>query len=566
VSARCKRPRGGRKPETKAIDLGELEDIIERAGSGPLSEADRAKLEETVKTLAWMQHELANKDLTLARLRSLFGLSKSEKTKTVLGNDSDREPEGQDEDDQDQKSKREPKKKVKGHGRNAAEEYKGADRVVCPHDSLEPGDPCPECPSTKQGKLYELGPSVLVRITGQAPVHATRYEQQRLRCNLCGKVFVADPPPGIGDQKYDAKSASMIALLRYGSGMPFNRLEGLQGNLEIPLPASTQWDIVNDAALQIVPAYEELIRQGAQGDLVHNDDTSMQVLDLRKKIDELKKAGETDRTGIFSTSIVCRLENGHNIALFFTGRNHAGENLTELLRQRAAELEPPVQMCDGLDRNLSTEFETILANCLVHARRNFVEVVDSFPDQVRHVLETLGAVYKNDADAKKLGLSAEERLHHHQERSGPLMSDLRDWMDEQLEEKRIEPNSSLGRAIHYMKKRWKELTQFLHIPGAPLDNNIAERAIKKAITHRKNSLFYKTENGARVGDIFMSLIHTAELARKNAFHYLTALIENASAVATNPSRWLPWTYEAAVREAMAADAPAADHGAGAPGR
>jgi transposase len=533
-----------KKPELKALDLEELEDIIARASS-VLPEEDSEKLRASIETLAWLQQELASKDVSLARLRSLFGLTTSEKTRHVLGDRSEGEPEGE-----KTPEPRQPKKKVKGHGRRAADDYEGAERIKVAHASLKSGDRCPECTTPKPGRVYALAkPRTLVRVIGQAPLHATVYELERLRCNLCGKIFVADPPPHVGDKKYDATAASMIGLLKYGSGLPFNRLEGLQGNLEIPLPAATQWDIVKEAAKELAPVHDELIRQAAQGRLVHNDDTSMQVLALRKEIDKLEASGETNRTGIFSTGIVSELVDDHRVALFFTGRQHAGENVTDLLARRAEALDEPMQMCDGLGHNLPKDFETVVGNCLAHARRKFVEVVNSFPDECRHVLETLRDVYVNDATARKLGMSPEERLSYHQEHSRALMDDLEEWMHEQIDRKLVEPNSALGKAIAYMTKRWDRLTLFLRQPGAPLDNNIAERALKKAILHRKNALFYKTQNGARVGDLFMSLIHTAELARVNPFDYLTALLSNTDGIARDPDQWLPWNYSQAPGEA-----------------
>ena len=541
MKASCKRSPGFSKPEVRAFDVKELQDIIERSGSRPLSEADRAKLLETVGTLAYLQQELANKDASLARLRSLFGLSTSEKTKDVLGDESgDKSAGGTGGGEENAKKKR------KGHGRKGAKDYKGAERIRVEHETLKPGDPCPECPANKQGKVYKLSPRTLVRVVGQAPLQATVYELEALRCNLCGTVFNTRPPEGIGDKKYDATAASMIGLLKYGSGLPFNRLERLEGNLGIPLPAATQWEIVSEAAGEITPVHKELIRQAAQGRLIHNDDTSMQVLELRKEIDALERAGEADRTGIFSTGIVSELSDGRRIALFFTGRQHAGENMTDLLARRAVEIDKPMQMCDGLDRNLPKEFETIVANCLAHARRKFVEVANSFPEDCRHVLETLRDVYINDARARKRGLSDEERLSYHKEHSSPLMDDLQEWMDEQIQQRRVEPNSSLGKAISYMTGRWERLTLFLSKPGAPLDNNLVERALKKAILHRKNSLFYKTENGARVGDLFMALIHTAELAHVNPFDYLTALLRHPAEAKQQPADWLPWNYTEAV--------------------
>ena len=160
-----------------------------------------------------------------------------------------------------------------------------------------------------------------------------------------------------------------------------------------------------------------------------------------------------------------------------------------------------------------------------------------------HVLETLRDVYVHDATARERKLSHEERLSYHKEYSGPLMNGLKVWMHEQIDHKLVEPNSSLGNAITYMTKRWDRLTLFLREPGAPLDNNIAERSLKKAILHRKNALFYKTENGARVGDLFMSLIHTCELNGVNTFDYLTALQKHATEISSHPDRWMPWNYQ-----------------------
>ena len=158
------------------------------------------------------------------------------------------------------------------------------------------------------------------------------------------------------------------------------------------------------------------------------------------------------------------------------------------------------------------------------------------------MLETLREVYRNDAAALQQNLSPEERLRFHQARSGPLMEALSRWMTEQIEQRKVEPNSGLGEAIGYMQKHWQKLTVFLRTPGAPLDNNLCERALKKAILHRRNSLFYKTGNGARVGDLFMSLIHTCQLCGASAFEYLTELQEHIEEVARDPRLWMPWNY------------------------
>ena len=164
------------------------------------------------------------------------------------------------------------------------------------------------------------------------------------------------------------------------------------------------------------------------------------------------------------------------------------------------------------------------------------------------MLETLGEVFHHDALARERGLTPEGRLHFHQQRSLPLMDGLSAWCREQLDNRKVEPNSGLGKAIQYLLKYWPELTLFLRQPGAPLDNNICERALKKAILHRKNALFYRTPNGARVGDLFMRLIHTAELCGANPFDYLTALQRHAADLAREPRRWMPWNYRGTLIE------------------
>jgi len=411
-----------------------------------------------------------------------------------------------------------------------------------PHASLKPGDPCPSC---KKGTVYEsVKPGRLVRVRGQAPLGATVYELQKLRCHLCGEIFTAEAPPDVGEDKYDAESASMIALLKYGSGLPFNRLERLQGSLGLPLPAATQWDIVAHSGGRMEPALEELIRQAAQGHVVHNDDTAMKVLALCDPDDkpvEAEASAAPDRKGVFTSGIISVLD-GRRIALFFTGHRHAGENLAAVLQQRASDLDRPIQMCDALSRNLPKELETIVAHCLAHGRRQFVEVAANFPDECLYVLKILKVVYKNDAVAKDQEMSPEQRLAFHKAESKPKMDELETWLIAQIEERKVEPNSGLGEAITYMRKHWNKLTLFLRHPGAPLDNNVCEQALKKAILHRKNAYFYKTENGARVGDLFMSLIHTCELNGVNPFDYLTELNKHASELSAHPADWMPWNY------------------------
>jgi transposase len=542
-----------RKPKLVELDARELEAILERTKTSALDARDHEKLKALVETLVWMTAELEKKSTTLERLRKALSINtkKTEKTSDVLEGTGEAEPsQGTKEEPLGEKPEKK-KKKPKGHGRNGADAYEGAEKIEVSHQSLKSGDACPEC---ENGKVYVLRhPRKLVRVKGQAPLQATVYELERLRCHLCGEVFGAKPPEGVGEEKYDATSASMIGLLKYGSGLPFNRLERLEGNLGIPLPASTQWGIVRAAALILAAVYDQLIRLAAQGDVLYNDDTSTKILQLLKENQRIEQESSKERTGIFTTAIVATCTD-HKIAVFLTGRQHAGENLEDVLQHRASALEAPIQMCDGLSRNEPKDLTTILANCLAHGRRKFVEVVENFPEPCRYVLESLRQIYRHDAIARKEQMSPARRLRFHQDHSAEIMAALESWMNEQLDHKQVEPNSSLGAAFSYMLKRWDKLTLFLRKPGAPLDNNICERALKKAILHRKNALFFKTENGARVGDIFMSLIYTAELSGVNPLEYLTELLKHPEELRRSPHEWMPWNYQSAVAVAEAATA------------
>ena len=427
-----------------------------------------------------------------------------------------------------------------GHGRNGAEAYRDAPIVECELAELKPGDPCPQC---ETGKVYDSPPRTIVKVVGQAPLAATVYRLQRLRCRLCDAIFTAALPEGVASlPKYDSSCAAMIALLRYGTGLPNYRLEGLQASLYVPLPDATQWDIVSKAVAGPRAAFAELTRQAAQAPLLHNDDTPMRVLSLMAERARVEAAGQTPKAKAINTSGIVAVLQERKVVLFFTGHAHAGQNLAQVLQHRAAELAPPMQMCDALASNITGPFATVLCNCLAHGRRGIVDVVEHFPEACRHVIEVLAEVYRHDASCRTDKLSPEQRLAFHQAHSAPLMQDLLSWMNAQFEQRLVEPNSGLGKALNYLIKHWAALTLFLRKAGAPLDNNVCERALKNAILHRKGSMFYKTPNGAAVGDIYMSLIHTCRLCDVNPFDYLQALQRHAQDVQSNAALWLPWNY------------------------
>ena len=254
------------------MNLDELDRVLDGARQAPLSEADYEKLKDALHALAAMLVRPRNTEKTSAVLEE------SEGSETGAGTQPDTNA-----------------SPAPGHGRNGAEAFGGARKVEIAHQKLKHGDRCPEC---GKGNVYgQKEPKVLVRIVGQAPLAATVYSLERLRCGACGQVFTAQEPEGVGPEKYDETAAAMIAQLKYGSGTPFYRLEQLEGQLGIPLPAATQWEIVEEAAELIKPARDELIRQAAQGEVVHNDDTSMRVLRLAREPSD-------ERTGVFTSGIV----------------------------------------------------------------------------------------------------------------------------------------------------------------------------------------------------------------------------------------------------------------------
>jgi hypothetical protein len=443
----------------------------------------------------------------------------------------------------------------KGHGRIGAAAYPHAQCTHVEHDRAHVGDTCPQC---AHGRLYRLRePERIVRITGQPPLAARTWELDRLRCSGCGGVFTAPAPLEAQGPKYDERAAAIMALLRYRVGTPLHRLDRLQRNLETPVPASTQWEVVRDRVDAVVPVHDELCRCAASGRVLHNDDTSVRILEfMGKRRAALVARGELpdpDRTGLFTTGFVSITADGP-IALFYSGRKHAGENFTSLLAARDPGLPPPIHMCDGLDRNRPRGYAVIEDNCLAHGRRHVVDEADNFPAECRHVLEALGKVFKIDEQCKEQALSDDERLAVHQRDSAPVMAELQRWMRAELDDKRVEPNSGLGDAFEYLLKRWDNLTLFLRAPGAPIDNNVCERALKMAIRHRNNSLFYRSQRGARVGDIYMALIYTAELHGENPFEYLVALFVHSADVAADPAAWLPWTFRATLARASPAAA------------
>ncbi len=233
------------------------------------------------------------------------------------------------------------------------------------------------------------------------------------------------------------------------------------------------------------------------------------------------------------------------ICLYETGREHAGENLAALLAKRDPQRDNPLVMSNALSSHNATETPLMRCHCLAHGRRKFSDLEEVFPAESAVVVEALKLVFDHAEAARREQLSAAERLAYPQAKSGPIMAALQQWLEQQTAERLVEPNSSLGQAMSYLRGHWETLTRFLTVPGAPLDNNVAERALKLCIRQRKNSLFYASEHSADIASILTSVIATCLQAGVNALEYLVAVQEHRQEVFANPGAWLPWHYPAA---------------------
>ncbi|MBV9225336.1 MAG: IS66 family transposase [Acidobacteriaceae bacterium] len=425
-----------------------------------------------------------------------------------------------------------------GHGRRSVNDYPGAQRVSC-HDPLrQPGDRC-AC----GGRLYPTRtPAVFLRFTGQPLVGATCYEQTVLRCSTCQQRFPAPLPEGVPAEKYDATADVAVVMAKYAAGLPFHRLAQMQESYGVPLPPSVQWERVEAVADALLPVYLYLRTLAAQAGVLIGDDTCVQILSCYQE--NQQRAVNGQRHGLHTTGIVAQSPDKTqlSIVLYVSGRQHAGENVGELLELRPAEQNPPLQVGDALAANWSHSSPVITVKCLAHARRQFTDIEDMFPEECGHVREEFATVYHYDSQT--VGMTPEQRRAHHQLYSAPVLERLQSWIKIQFEQRRVEPNSALGKALAYLQRHWEGLTQFLRFGNAPLDTSAVERALKRVVLHRKNALFFRTEQGSAVGDLLMSVIETCRANGIRAADYLMQVMRNARAVRDNPAQWLPWNYAA----------------------
>jgi hypothetical protein len=302
-----------KEPEKVKLTQAEGEALIERIKASDLTESDRRVLERLIHMYFWLLFTLQEAKLSLKRLKELlFGKLRKE-TEAPGGSPND-EPSASAE-TQGLPSGEEAERDAAG--RRSADAYPGAERVLCSLEELAVGQRCPAC---AQGSLYGLPPGVEVRIDGNGFLTALRYELEKLRCSACGQVYTAPLPPEAGEKKYTDRARAVLALGRYYLGLPFNRLEGYQRLVGVPVADATQWDQVEQLVGDVWPVFNELVYQAAQGERLYEDDTPVRVLSM---ILENAVASPGARTGMYTTGLVAQRQ-GHEIWLYFSGRANAG--------------------------------------------------------------------------------------------------------------------------------------------------------------------------------------------------------------------------------------------------
>ena len=540
--------------------LDEVKALRERLGTGRWQEEDWGLLERVLGSYERLLSMLCEAQITLKRLQTLvFGKRRQRRHGVASGTSASGGATGGCDHESGADARPQPGVETAGdevqlpragghrpgYGRLGMATYAGAERAECRHEALAVGQRCPVC---GQGRLYGVPPGREIRIDGNALLSAIRYELEKLRCSACGQMFTAPLPAEAGTEKYSPRARAVLAVSRYYLGLPFFRVEAYQAMLGVPVPEATQWDQIEQLGDCSYKVFAYLETLAAQGELIHQDDTSVRILSLMAENRTHQTAAEAlgfarsqERTGMFTTALVVKVGE-QTICLYYSSRSHAGENLQALLEQREAERDKPLVMSDALSRNEVDETTVIRCHCLAHGRRQFSDLADVFPVECQVVLDTLKQVFDHDEEARDKQMSPEARFAYHQAYSQPLMDELRQWLQKQVDDHLVEPNSALGKAIAYMQTHWETLTRFLSIPGAPLDNNLVERALKLFMRQRKNSLFYRTEHSAYIASVLTSLIATCVYAGVNAVDYLVALQEHRREVFAAPAAWLPWAY------------------------
>lgn len=521
------------KPFTE-IDGQALEALITRVTDAKennlvLSEQDSQLLLDALLTLASMQDRLTHHNVTIHKLRKLLGIEKSSEKQT----DVTKKP-----------SKTRHKKRTNASAEEGFTPVKPT-VVIHPLKDINKGDNCPECLS---GKIYKTEPGSFLRITGQSPFTPEQHVMERYRCNTCGAYFTAELPQdvlrdGSGTQKYGYSARSLMASYKYFAGLPFYRQGSIQKLLGVKITASTVFDQVELVCDAPYPVYQHLFTLAAGAAHYAIDDSTHRILDAKPIEKKIRNSDKTQlRSGVYTSGVIATTKDNQDIVLFETNIGHAGELIDSILHKRSQSSAQPIIMSDALASNRPTVMTTKTSLCNSHARRQFVDVINHFPDEVEHILDRYGEIWTHENQIVEQQLSPMKRLEYHQTHSLPVMADIKLWGETHLVNETIEENSGLGKAIRYFNKHYDGLSLFCNVAGAKLDNNAIEAMLKIVVRDRKNAMFHKTLLGATIGDVITSMIATASEAGVNVMDYFTLLQREQEHAKAEPEKYLPWNY------------------------
>lgn len=521
--------------KTITVDKAQVDALIKRvehalANGLSITGEDATLLLQMLHTLLTFNDHLQDKDVTIGKLRKLAGLVSSA------------EPGTRDADGKRKRTGTRKRKNTPGFGADTPPAKPSIEKH--PLIDYTRGQSCPEC---LIGKLYKVDPATFVRITGQAPLVATRHVLERMRCNACGAYFTAElsqehRDDGAVNQYFGFSARAMIVISKYLTGVPFFRQQSLQQLFGFPVSAAAQFEQCDVLAAACVPIVECLIQMAGGAEFFALDDTGNRILEEKgKMIPDRRSQKPKHRTGIYTSAVIAELELQRSVLLFKTNIGHAGEWLDEIIKHRPVGVVAPIIMSDALNRNAPSVIEEYhWSKCNCHARREFDTSYGMA--QADWVIEQYANIWQHDTHCETQGLTPQQRLAWHREHSLPIMEAIRTQCQQWLDSGEIEANSAMGKACRYYENHYDGLIAFCRLAGAKIDNNEVERTIKMIIRGRKNSLFYKTQNGADVGDTLMSLLATAIHNGINVLHYLIAIQQNEYEAGRKPHLWLPWNY------------------------
>lgn len=395
--------------------------------------------------------------------------------------------------------------------------------------------------------LSHIKKQCIIRLNGFS---AEEHLSETARCLSCATKVEANGSDEVTFGEFSTPAASALVALRYAYGMPSFRLEEVSGSLGYKIPDSTQWEVLEAVANELYGFHKFLRPHAADAPRAQMDDTRVMINAVAAKLRNAPSEAATSRTGIHTTGYLASHSDG-KICIFESGLHHAGELFSKIMNSRTVD-DSVILMMDAANANTS-KFKDIdvtvtEANCNSQAVRRFKESAENpvFEERTEPILRLYSAIFKRDKILQD-ALPA-DRLAAHRNDSLPQMEEIKHLIESDFRLKRVEPNSELGKNYNYFLNHYHKLIAFCEHESAPICNNAAERLLKRAIRHRKNSLFFKNQVGAVVGDILMSILMTAVENKLEPVKYVNDLLDFPDHRKQNPKLWLPWNYPKTVAE------------------